>query len=143
MKIRTPLTAALLLLLSAAAFATATEIKGKAILDHPCGKTAVKHMGLVNAGKMAEAVKLGTKEMQEEWNAMPAEDREMLTGMMKEMSFPSDKFSADIQAGGLLSVDGENATLTVKQEHKEAGGTSTSTMTQKYKVSGASCAISK
>ena len=39
----------------------ATEIKGAAILDHPCGKVAVKHMGLVHAGKMDEATKLGNQ----------------------------------------------------------------------------------
>jgi len=34
-----------------------TEIQGAAILDHPCGKVAVKHMGLVHAGKIDEAEK--------------------------------------------------------------------------------------
>ncbi len=125
------------------ATAAPTEVKGAAILQHSCGKASVQQMGLVNAGKMAEAVKLGTTEMQAEWNAMPAEDREMVTGMMKEMSVTAAEFEKDIAAGGLLVIDGANATLTVKQEHKEANGTSTGTMTQKFKVDGAACRISK
>lgn len=125
------------------AAAAPTEVKGAAILQHACGKASVQQMGLVNAGKMGEAVKLGTPEMQAEWKAMPAEDREMLTGMMKEMSVTAAEFEKDIAAGGLLVIDGANATLTVKQEHKEANGTSTGTMTQKFKVDGGSCKISK
>src|SRR5436853_6436340 len=58
-----------------------TEIKGAAILDHSCGLIAVKHMGLVHAGKMEEATKLGTQEMQDQWKAMPEEDRKMMSGM--------------------------------------------------------------
>ena len=58
----------------AEAAAAKIEIKGAAILEHACGKTAVKHMGLVHAGNMVEAVKLGTQEMQKQWNAMPEHD---------------------------------------------------------------------
>ena len=125
------------------ASAAPTEIKGAAILQHACGKVSVEQMGLVNSGKMTEAVKLGTPEMQAEWNAMPKEDREMMTGMMKEMSVSSAQFTKDIEAGGLLVVDGAAATLTVTQEHKDENGTSTGTMTQKFKLDGATCRISK
>ncbi|MEO8196473.1 MAG: hypothetical protein ABI689_07095 [Thermoanaerobaculia bacterium] len=125
------------------AAAAPTEVKGAAILQHPCGKTSVQQMGLVNSGKMAEAVKLGTAEMQAQWNAMPAGDREMVTGMMKEMSVSAAEFTKDIEAGGLLVIDGVDGTLTVKQEHKDANGTSTGTMTQKFKLDGANCRISK
>ncbi len=123
--------------------AAPTEVKGAAILQHACGKASVQQMGLVNAGKMAEAVKLGTAEMQAEWNAMPAEDRTMLTDMMKEMSVTAAELKKDIETGGLLVVDGADATLTVKQEHKDENGTSTGTMTQKFKIDGATCRISK
>jgi uncharacterized protein (UPF0210 family) len=71
-----------------------SEIKGAAILDHACGKVAVKQMGLVHDGKMDEANKLSTKEMQEQWKAMPAKDRTMMSGMMKEMSQTSDQYAA-------------------------------------------------
>ena len=141
MKIRTPFAVAAILA-AVAAPGFAKEIKGAAILDHACGKVSVQNMKLVHDGKMAEAVKLGTKEMQDQWNAMPASDREMMSGMMKEMSVTGEQFSADIKAGGVLAVEGEDATLTVKQEKKDENGSSTSTMTQRFKVAGATCAIS-
>ena len=119
------------------------EIKGAAILDHACGKVAVKHMGLVHAGKMDEATKLGSKEMQEQWKALPAGDRTMMSGMMKETSKTEAQFSAEIKSGGLLVVEGTKATLTVKQEHKDANGTSTDTLTQNYVIDGAHCWITR
>jgi hypothetical protein len=134
---------AALLALSGAALAAPTEIKGPAILEHACGKTSVKHMGLVNGGKMEAAVKLGTPEMASQWNAMSAEDRTMMSGMMKEMSVTEAEFSAQIKSGGVLAVDGTSATLTVKQEHKDANGSSTSTMTQKFKIDGGTCRITR
>jgi len=125
------------------AAAAKVEIKGAAILDHACGKVVVKHMGLVHAGKMDEATKLGSKEMQEQWKAMPAADRAMMSGMMKDTSKTEAQFSAEIKAGGLLVVEGNKATLTVKQEHKDANGTSTETLTQNYVVDGANCSITR
>lgn len=126
-----------------AAEAPKTEIKGAAILDHPCGKVAVKQMGLIHAGKFEEANKLTTKEMQDQWKAMPAKDREMMTGMMKEMSKSEADFAKDIKASGTLTVDGDHATLTLKQEHKDANGSSTETMTQNYVIDGKQCLISR
>ena len=149
MKTTATFAAAALLLAACATISTSpagaapTELKGAAALDHACGKTSVKHMGLVNTGKMEEAVKLGTKEMQAEWNAMPKEDRDMMSGMMKEMSSTEADHAAAIKANGVLTVDGESATLTVKQEIKEESGTSTSTMSQKFRIAGATCAISR
>jgi hypothetical protein len=121
--------------------AAAEEIKGAAILDHACGKVAVKHMGLVHAGKMDEAVKLGTPEMQEQWKSMPAADREMMSGMMKDMSQSEADFSAEIKANGVLVVDGDKATLTVEKKTKDANGTSTETTTQRYVVDAKGCWI--
>ncbi len=123
--------------------AAKVEIKGAAILDHACGKVAVKHMGLVHAGKMDEATKLGSKEMQEQWKALPAADRTMMSGLMKETSKTEAQFSADIKSGGLLVVEGDKATLTVKQEHKDANGSSTETLTQSYVIDGANCWITR
>jgi len=123
--------------------AAKVEVKGAAILDHACGKVAVKHMGLVHAGKVDEATKLGSKAMQEQWKAMPAADRTMMSGLMKETSEPEAQFSAEIKSGGLLVVEGDKATLTVKQEHKDANGTTTQTFTQNYVLDGASCWISR
>jgi hypothetical protein len=136
------LTGALLsIMLPAHAFAAATTIKGAAILDNPCGKVSVKQMGLVHAGKMDDANKLTTKEMQDQWKAMPAKDRTMMTGMMKDMSQTEEQYAADIKANGTLEVDGANAKLTVKKTTKDANGTSTSTMTQDFKMDGGTCLI--
>jgi hypothetical protein len=117
------------------------EIRGAAILSHPCGKVAVKNMGLVHAGKFDEAMKLGTPEMQTKWKALPEKDRAMMSEMMKETSETAAEFSAAVKAGGLLVVEGSQATLTVKQEHKDANGTGTKTMTQFFALDGTTCRI--
>lgn len=121
--------------------AAGSELKGAAILDHPCGKTAVKQMGLVHAGKMEEANKLSTKQMQDQWQKMPAKDREMMSGMMKQMSATEQDFSNDIKSNGVLAVDGQKATLTVKKTTKDKNGTSTSTMTQRFALEGNQCLV--
>jgi hypothetical protein len=120
-----------------------SEIKGAAILDNACGKVAVKQMGLVHAGNMEEANKLSTKEMQDQWKAMPAKDRTMMSGMMKEMSQTEAQYAADIKANGVLVVDGPAATLTVKKTTKDKNGTSTETITQNFKIDGSQCLISR
>ena len=120
-----------------------SEIKGAAILDNACGKMAVKHMGLVHDGKIDEASKLSTKEMQEQWKAMPAKDRTMMSGMMKDMSQTSAQYAADIKANGVLVIDGPAATLTVKKTTKDKNGSSTETITQNFKIDGAQCLISR
>ena len=121
--------------------AAPTEIKGAAILQHPCGKVAVKQMGLVHTGKMEEAIKLGTPEMQDKWKGMPADDRKMMSEMMKEMSKTGAELSADIKAGGVLTLDGASGTLTVTREHKNADGSSKETWKQRYAIDGAKCLI--
>jgi hypothetical protein len=134
---------ALLVALCGSAAAAKSEIKGAAILDHPCGKVSVKQMGLVHAGKMEDANKLTTKEMQDQWKAMPASDRGMMSGMMKDMSSTEQDFANDIKANGMLAVDGQDATLTVKKTTKDKNGSSTSTMTQKFRMDGSQCLISR
>ena len=135
--------AALPLMLYGAVAMGKSEVKGAAILDHPCGKVAVKQMGLTHAGKMDDANKLTTKEMQEQWKAMPAKDRTMMTGMMKEMSQTEADYSADIKSSGVLVVDGPSATLTVSKKTKDKNGTSTSTTTQNFKMDGNQCLVSR
>ena len=133
-----------LALLAVAGVASAkSEIKGAAILDHPCGKTSVKQMGLTHAGKMEDANKLTTKEMQDQWKAMPAKDKTMMSGMMKEMSQTEEQYSADIKSNGVLIVDGSTAVLTVKKTTKDKNGSSTSTMTQNFKIDGNQCLVSR
>lgn len=120
-----------------------SEIKGAAILNHPCGKVAVKQMGLLHAGKFDDANKLSTKEMQDRWNAMPAKDRSMMSDMAKEMSETEQQFTAEIKTSGVLVVDGQVATLTVQKTTKDANGTSTSTTKQEFILNGGECLISR
>ena len=121
----------------------ATEIKGAAILDHPCGKVAVKQVGLVHAGKFDEANKLSTKEMQQQWDAMPAKDTADMSGMAKAMSPTQEQFTASVKASGVLVIDGPAATLTTKTTTKDANGSSTETTTQKFRVTGSECLVSR
>ena len=125
-----------------AAFA-ASEIKGAAILDHPCGKVAVKQVSLVHDGKFDEANKLSTKEMQEQWKAMPAKDKTEMSGLAKAMSPTQEQFTAQVKAGGVLVVDAGSATLTTKTTTKDANGSSTETTTQKFKLNGGECLVSR
>jgi hypothetical protein len=134
---------ALPLMLYGAGAMAKSELKGAAILDHPCGKVAVKQMGLTHAGKMDDANKLTTKEMQEQWKAMPAKDRTMMTGMMKEMSQTEADYSADIKSSGVMVVDGQAATLTVSKKTKDKNGSSTSTTTQNFKMDGNECLVTR
>jgi len=120
-----------------------SEIKGAAILDTACGKVAVKQMGLIHDGKMDEANMLSTKEMQEQWKAMPAKDRTMMSGMMKETSQTSDQYAAAIKANGVLVIDGAAAALTLKKTTKDKNGSSTETITQNFRIDGAQCLISR
>ncbi len=122
---------------------SATEIKGAPILDHPCGKTAVRQMGLLNAGDVAGANKLSTVAMQKRWAAMPQKDRAMMADMAKSMSMPPDRYAAAIRASGVLTVDGNTATLKVTQTQKDANGSSTSTTEQAFAMEGGQCLVSR
>lgn len=128
--------------LAGAAYA-ATEIKGAAILDHPCGKVAVKQVGLLHDGKFEEANKLSTKEMQAQWSAMPAKDKKEMSGFAKMMSPTSEQFAATVKAGGVLVVNGDAASLTTKTTTKDANSSSTDTTTQSFRLSGGECLVSR
>ena len=54
-----------------------------------------------------------------------------------------DNLVADIKAHGLLVVDGPAATLTVKKTTKAKDSSSTSTMTQTFRLDGGQCLISR
>jgi len=128
---------------AASAAAAKSEIKGAAILDNPCGKVAVKQVGFLHAGKFEDANKLTTKEMQDQWKAMPAKDKSMMQSMAKEMTPSEAEFTAAIKATGVLVVDGPAATLTTKKTTKDKNGTATETTTQNFKIAGNECLISR
>ena len=120
-----------------------SELKGAAILDHPCGKAGVQQMGYVHAGNFDAANKLSTPELQQQWSAMPAKDRAMMSDMAKTMAPSSEQYAADIRKNGTLVVDDSNAVLTVETTHKDANGSSTSTTTQKFRLDGKQCLVSR
>ena len=120
-----------------------SEIKGAAILDHACGKVAVKQVGYLHAGKFEDANKLSTKEMQEQWKAMPAKDKAMMQSMAKEMTPTEEQFTAQVKASGVLVVDGPKATLTTKKTTKDKNGTATETTTQDFKINGNECLLTR
>jgi len=124
-------------------FAQAADVKGAAILDTPCGKVAIRQMGLLHAGKFDEANKLSTREMQDQWKAMPAKDRAMMSDMSKEMSQTEEQYAADIRTSGVLAVNGQAATLTVRKTAKNANGSTTSTTTQEFRINGSECLVSR
>jgi hypothetical protein len=129
------------LLPAAAAAADSTEVRGAAILEHPCGQTAVKHMGLLHAGKFDEAFALATPEVQAQWQAMPAPERKRIFKAMKDMSETEAAFSAEIKSYGVLVIEGDAATLTVEKKTKTENGTVTETQTQRYAIGAEGCRI--
>jgi hypothetical protein len=133
---------AALVVASSGAFAAQT-IKGAAILDHPCGKTAAKQMGLLHEGKVDEANALSTKAVQAQWQAMPAKDRTMMAEMSKSMSPSAEQYADAIRKSGVLTLDGNSALLTVSQSKHDANGSSTSTMTQKLAMEGKQCLVNR
>jgi hypothetical protein len=140
---KTPVLAAafVLALVPSLAGAAPQEIKGKAILDHPCGKTSMEHMRLINAGKFDDAFALGTPAMIKEWKAMPADQKKMMTEIMQKMSSPEAEYKAKIEKGGVLTIDGAKATLNITEEVKDENGTSTSVQSQQFEINGKSCLI--
>jgi hypothetical protein len=67
----------------------------------------------------------------------------MMTGMMKEMSQSEEQYAKDIATGGVLAVDGQSAILTVQKKQQDANGSSTSTMTQNFRIDGGQCLVSR
>jgi pyruvate carboxylase len=108
-----------------------------------CGKVAVKQVAFIHDGKFDEANKLSTKEMQDQWKAMPAKDKTEMSGLAKAMSPTQEQFTAQVKAGGVLVVDAGSATLTTKTTTKDANGSSTETTTQKFKLDGGECLVSR
>lgn len=136
-----PICAAFILHAGPAHAAAPEEIRGAGILDHPCGKVAAQHMALVHEGKIDDATKLATPAMQAERAALPVEERNMISGMMRSMSQSAEEFSDDIRGHGVLVVDGPSATLTVKKVIEDANGIQTSVMSQGFQIDGGACAI--
>jgi hypothetical protein len=127
------------LLLAAPGAPAADEIRGAAILDHPCGKTIVRFMGLVHAGKIDESQKLGTQEMNDDWVKRSAEEREMFGKIMQKLAKSEKEFAEDIRAHGVLEIAGAKGTLTVAKEVEDEKGKRTETDRWHFAIDGKSC----
>jgi hypothetical protein len=119
--------------------AAAAEIKGAEILDHPCGKVAVKAMGLISQGKFEEVNKLSTKAMQDRWLARPEKERKMMAELAREMSPSEAEYTAMVKSEGLLVVDDKAGKLTVTRKYQDANGSGTRTISTKFAVNGSEC----
>jgi hypothetical protein len=131
------------LMAGASAGFAAQTIKGPAILDHPCGKTAARQMGLLHEGKIDDANRLSTRAVQSRWQSMPEKDRKMMADISKTMSPSADQYADAIRKTGVLTLDGSTAMLSVSQTRRDANGSSTSTMTQKLAMEGGQCLVSR
>ncbi|TWO71733.1 hypothetical protein FN976_08975 [Caenimonas sedimenti] len=132
-----------LLLAGGAATAATTQIKGAEILAHACGKVGVKQMGLLNQGKMDEANALVTPELRPQWEKASAAERAMVGTMVKAVSPTEADYSASIRTHGVLTIDGTAATLKVEKKTTSGSGSSTTTMTQKFRITGADCLVDR
>jgi hypothetical protein len=74
---------------------------------------------------------------------MPGKDREMMNGMAKMMAPTGEKFAAMIKSSGVLVVDGQAATLTTKTTTKDKNGSSTESTTQKFRITGNECLVTR
>jgi hypothetical protein len=67
----------------------------------------------------------------------------MMSDMSKEMSQTEEQYAADIRTSGVLAVNGQAATLTVRKTAKNANGSTTSTTTQEFRINGSECLVSR
>jgi hypothetical protein len=99
------------MLLGNASHAQAQEnnLKGAAALKHPAIQVALKAAELMKAGKIDEAVALGTKASTTEWKAMSAADRKDIGAGMASRSPGPKAFADAILKNGELSLMENNA----------------------------------
>lgn len=93
------------------ASAQENSLKGDAALKHPAIQLALKAAELMKAGRIEEAVALGTKDSVTAWKAMSMADRkEMGTSMASRAPAPK-AFADAMLKNGELSLMGNNAVV--------------------------------
>lgn len=92
------------------------EVKGDAILKHPIGILAIQAAELMSAGKIEQAVQLGTKEDQSEWKKSPADEKEHKAALWKERAPAPAAYRDAIRKAGILTIEGPMAKLVVPFE---------------------------
>ena len=95
-----------------AAAAPAARIEGAALAKHPASAVVLQYADLVHAGKVDEAIaKLGSTQAQAKWKALPAGEKKESAAFRARMLPARAELAKAIQAGGLLLVEGDVATL--------------------------------
>ena len=91
--------------------AQTSQVTGAAILTHEIGKLAVTSAELMAAGRVDEVMALRTRAEQADWKQASAGDRAEVAARLKARA-PESKALADaIRAGGVISIDGNEAML--------------------------------
>ena len=99
------------------ASALAQELKGEAALKHPASQLAIKVAGLLQAGKIDEAVALKSKSDIDEWKKMSAADRRDMSANYKERTPDPRALAAAIAKTGVMTVNGPMARLEATLEN--------------------------
>ncbi len=95
-----------------AAAPPATRIEGPELAKHPAAAVVLQYADLVHAGKVEEALaKLGSTQAQAKWKALPASEKKESAAFRARILPPRAEIAKALQAGGLLLVEGERATL--------------------------------
>jgi hypothetical protein len=95
----------------------AQELKGEAALKHPASQLAVKVAGLLQAGKIDEAVALRSKSDIDDWKKMSAADRRDMSANYQERAPDPRALAAAIAKTGVLTVNGSTARLEANLEN--------------------------
>ncbi|MCM3876836.1 MAG: hypothetical protein NEA02_10495 [Thermoanaerobaculia bacterium] len=92
------------------------SLKGDAALRHPAIQVALKAAEFMKAGRIDEAVALGTKASATEWKAMSAADRKDMGAGMASRSPDPKAFADAILKNGELSLMGNSAVVSFSIE---------------------------
>jgi hypothetical protein len=99
------------IVVSTAGVVAQEPLKGEAALKHPASQLAIKVAGLLQAGKIDEAVALKTKSDIDEWKKMSAADRRDMSANYKERAPDPRVYAAAIARTGELAINGSMARL--------------------------------
>lgn len=89
------------------------RINGALILDHPIAAVVTQYVTLVQSGQMEKARALTSNKAQAEWKTLPASEKKESDAYVKKMLPPAKSLRSAIEAGGVLLIEGERATLNI------------------------------
>jgi hypothetical protein len=79
-------------------------------------------MALLAAGEFEESLKSSNREYNERYAALPADRKAKMAATMKLYAVADEKFRSNIRKLGVLTIDGDKATLTTKEVTDLGGG---------------------